>query len=304
MPTTELRKEAPPQSLKQRVASYLPLSLRRHIIYRRRKGQWGNFRHPSLYSEKMQWRIINDRRPMIGLTGDKLASAELAVQRCLEAGAPLTRARILASDGDPQRLIASLRQLDQAGQLPTAWVLKPNHSSGRVLITQGAPDWDVIQESARRWLLPDDMVGVSWMWPYSLARRLIIAEELITDGGKQALEWSVFIFGGKAHFYNCKVRESGEVKDTWRSTAWGDLGRMLRRERKILPLDKTPEYLPVITACAEAIGKGWDHVRVDLYWADGKAWFGETTAYPMEGTGFASKEVDVELGQLWKLHES
>ena len=304
MPTIELRKEGPPQSLKQRLAALLPLSLLRHITYRRRTSRWGNFRHPSLYSEKMQWRIINDRRPMIGMTGDKLASADLAMQRCREAGAPLARARVLASDNDPAQLVASLKKLEGDGNLPAAWVLKPNHSSRRVLITRGAPDWDLILESARRWLLPDDMVGVSWMWAYEKAERKIIAEALITDAGEQPLEWSVYIFHGKAMIYNVTKRIGEEVIDAWRSPAWSDLGRMRRRARNILALDGKPEYLPVITACAEAIGAGWDHVRVDLYWADGKVWCGETTAYPMEGTGFASKELDKELGEMWILHES
>ena len=304
MPTAELRKEGPPQSLKQRLAALLPLSLLRHIIYRRRTSRWGNFRRPSLYSEKMQWRIINDRRPMIGMTGDKLASADLAMQRCREAGAPLVRARVLVSDNNPAQLVAALKKLEGDGNLPAAWVLKPNHSSRRVLITRGAPDWDLILESARRWLLPDDMVGVSWMWAYEKAERKIIAEELITDPSGVLIEWSVYIFNGKAFIYNVTQRRGEEIIDTWRSPAWSDLGRMRRRARNVLTLDGKPEYLPVVTACAEAIGAGWDHVRVDLYWADGKVWFGETTAYPMEGTGFASQELDKELGDLWKPHES
>lgn len=302
MPTVELRRESPPQSLKQRAAALLPLSLRRHLIYRRRKQRWGNFRSPKLYSEKMQWRIINDRRPMIGMTGDKLASAEVAMQRCHAAGVPLSRARLLASGADPVHLISSLKELADAGELPAAWVLKPNHSSRRVLVTRGAPDWDLLLESARRWLLPDDMVGISWMWAYERAERKIIAEELITDAGDQPLEWSVYIFHGKANIYNVSKRMSEETVDTWRSSTWNDLGRMRRRERKVLPFDQKPAYLPLITACAEAIGADWDHIRVDLYWADGKVWFGEMTAYPMEGTGFASHGLDKELGEMWRLH--
>ena len=303
MPTRELRKEPPPQSVRQRLAARLPLALLRHLIYRRRTGRWGNFRNPSLYSEKMQWRIINDRRAIVGLSGDKVASAELAVERCRDAGITLSRPRLLASDRDPGQLIENLKQLEREGRLPAAWVLKPNHSSRRVLITEGDPDWDLLQESARRWMLPDDMVGVSWMWSYAMAERKVIAEELITDAGKRPIEWSVYVFDGNIAFFNVSQKKDDEVIDTWRSPTWEDLGRMRRRPRANLALETAPDYLPLMAACATAIGAGWDHVRIDLYWADQRVWFGETTAYPMEGTGFASPLVDKELGERWRLHE-
>ncbi|MFM8998220.1 MAG: hypothetical protein ACKOJD_08995 [Candidatus Limnocylindrus sp.] len=43
---------------------HLPLSLRRHLLHLRHHGRWGNFARPSSFSEKMQWRILNDRRTL------------------------------------------------------------------------------------------------------------------------------------------------------------------------------------------------------------------------------------------------
>lgn len=301
MPTTALRKEAPPQSTKQRLASLLPLSLRRHLIYQRRKGSWGNFRTPTLYSEKMQWRIINDRRPIVGITGDKLASWQDAYQRCAAAGIELARAEIIAVSSSPGALVDQLRALDAEGKLRNDWVLKPNHSSRRALVTRGAPDWASIQSAATRWMKPDDMVGVSWMWAYAAAERKIIAEALIQNDGHQPIEWSVYLFDGEIKMYNVTQRVDEEVRDVWLSSDWEDLGRMRVNERKVL--ERVPDSLSrtKIAAVAQVIGAQWDHVRVDLYWAEGKVWFGETTAYPMEGTGFKSPEVDQELGALWRL---
>ncbi|MFM8997823.1 MAG: hypothetical protein ACKOJD_06900, partial [Candidatus Limnocylindrus sp.] len=66
---------------------HLPLSLRRHLLYLRTYGRWGNFSHPKRMSEKLHWRAINDRRPILAFSQDKLAVKEFA-QRAL-AGANL-----------------------------------------------------------------------------------------------------------------------------------------------------------------------------------------------------------------------
>lgn len=84
------------------VFRYLPLRLRRHLLHARAHGTWGNFDRPVSWSEKMQWRILNDRRAFLGVSCDKLASKEYARRETLAAGLQLripARARFRAQIG-------------------------------------------------------------------------------------------------------------------------------------------------------------------------------------------------------------
>jgi len=75
---------------------HLPLSLRRHLLYWNVYRRWGNFKNPTLASEKMQWRIINDHRPLLQWTADKLAQKEYVKEIAQRNNLPI---RIPASFG-------------------------------------------------------------------------------------------------------------------------------------------------------------------------------------------------------------
>lgn len=121
-------------------ASRLPLELRRHYLYAAGTGRWGRFDEPANYGEKMQWRIINDRRPELARACDKMAMQErasedeLKIPRTLWWGTDLRDAPDLAALGP--------------------WVRKPNHSSGAVLFGPPAPE--DVYERTEGWL------GAGW----------------------------------------------------------------------------------------------------------------------------------------------
>ena len=52
----------------------LPQRLKRHVLFLRFHRKWGNFAHPRTFSEKVNWRILYDRRPELTWTCDKLES--------------------------------------------------------------------------------------------------------------------------------------------------------------------------------------------------------------------------------------
>ena len=62
-------------------ASMLPLPARRHYLHTAATRRLGNFRTPTRFTEKVNWRIINDRRPIIAEMSDKLRAKEIARER-------------------------------------------------------------------------------------------------------------------------------------------------------------------------------------------------------------------------------
>ena len=179
---------------------FLPLSLRRHLLYLRALGKWGNFRTPRLAGEKAQWRIINDRRPLLAFVEDKLASKEYVKRALAKAG-------LLGQIRFPKTywVGTDLRELQSlADQLPARWVLKPNHSCGRLMSIDSNAEplnWEAMSAISSRWLERDEEELVMGHWAYSQARHLLIAEERVGSPGIGPIELKVLSLSGEAQYF-------------------------------------------------------------------------------------------------------
>ena len=286
---------------------HLPLSLRRHLLYARVFRRWGNFRRPKLMNEKSQWRIINDRRPIVAFSQDKLAGKEY-VQRVIVAN----------GIGDTLKIPATLwvgtdvRELKLlAGQLPQRWVLKPNHSSGRfrILDIGSQPgqqlDWDDLIAAGDRWMKRDEEELVFGHWAYGQARHLLIAEERIGDGINPPIDLKVHAHNGRTSFYFWvdHARPSAKYACFLPDGTWF---RWLSANN---PLSEDPGDFPILTETERTqmlqltrlIGEPFDKIRVDVYFDNGTFWFGELTQYENSGLYPASAENDAANGAIWQL---
>src|SRR5215218_2809813 len=105
---------------------HLPLRQRRQILYRRHHGRWPKLGATSeLFTEKMQYRILFDRRALIGDLGDKLGMKDRAAQ--------------LADVRIPRTYWCgiNLDELASLPDLPSRWELKPNNATGKVILGEG-----------------------------------------------------------------------------------------------------------------------------------------------------------------------
>lgn len=109
--------------------SILPVAAQRRWLYLRHHRRLLRLREPQLFTEKLNWRMVYDRREMIAMTTDKLRAKQYAEERAVRTARTLwvgTDVRDFErgwSDGDQQR-----------------WVLKPNFSSGHIVFGEGRPD--------------------------------------------------------------------------------------------------------------------------------------------------------------------
>ena len=70
---------------------HLPIALRRHLLFFRAHKKWGNFNAPKTWREKMQWRILNDRRTILSVACDKLAQKDFDGVHLFPEGSEFTK---------------------------------------------------------------------------------------------------------------------------------------------------------------------------------------------------------------------
>ena len=293
-----------PSLLKHILGSVLPLALKRHLLYIKHLKRVGNFRNPQLFSEKMQWRIINDRRDILRHTCDKRASKRLAAETGAAAGVEINIPRQLAWSPTSDGAISALRQLHASGTLPERWVMKPNHSSGRALAVEGTPDWTMIEEAARAWLAPSRFAGLHWIWPYVTAEVGLLAEEFI-PGEQPPIEWQLWIMSSRIEFVVAQQRIGARPNRSAFDRRWRRITPWYNREAAPLELTIPPQNWVKIERVALTLGSQWDMIRLDLFEDQrGAIWFSELTPYPSEGlftNNDGMRSFDEAAGAAWSL---
>ena len=285
---------------------HLPLSLRRHLLYLHAWGRWGNFRTPRLFSEKMQWRILNDRRPLIAWTCDKLASKEYARKTAEAAGVTLRIPATYWSGIDVQDLKVA------AQSFPDRWVLKPNHSCGRLRIidSSAAPiDWENLARVIGAWVKRDEEELVLGHWAYGQARHIVFAEEYVEHQLDTLTDYKLIGFGGKVQ----DVIASPDASDTGilpivydRNFAILSASALTKGQLDHAAHQLTKSEQEAIIYISERLMAPFDQMRVDLYVSVGQLWFGELSTYHSSGLkNTAGRRLsavsNTTRGALWEL---
>ncbi len=280
---------APPgPTFREAVVRSVPVGLRRRLWYRKKFGRRLRTRTPETFTDKVNWRILKDRRPVLLGTCDKLWMKEHA-----SSVAPgLVRVpRTYWSGTD----LAELASVD----LPERWVLKPNHTSKLVHLGEGPPDLEHLRALTAGWL-EQDLASRTGEWAYSTARPLLLVEEFIGDGLDDVpADYKLYVFDGvprlfQVHSNRFVEHESRVYTTDWEPLPW-DTGYPPG------PALPRPQRADGMLAAAAALAQGFDMMRVDLYEHDGVLWFGELTPYPGSGLIALDPEMDRALGGWWQL---
>ena len=285
----------------------LPLALRRHLLHYKHHRTWGNFRQPRTYNEKVQWRILNDRRAWIGMTSDKLASKAHVRQVAAATGLPINVPETYWIGTDPREL----RALQD--RLPGRWVFKPNHSCGRFRIydSDDQPvDWEDLIAVGDAWMKRDEEEFALGHFGYSLARKLLFAEQRIGAGDKVPATCRSHGVNGATLDHIVSIgsiaspaTERGVVvyDANFRiSPGSTDVERALDNANSPfweMPREQSEELNTIIAA----LTKDFDFLRIDYYWDNGEFWFGEYSPYSGSGLRALPPERDRYRSAAWTL---
>lgn len=281
---------------------HLPLSLRRHLLFLRAFGKWGNFRRPRTFREKAQWRTINDRRARLAFAQDKLAAKEYLRRVSTEIKQPIRIPETLWVGRDVRELEAL------AYKLPARWVLKPNHSAGRYVLVDSYKepiDWNQLCTLGDAWVQRDEEELVMGHWAYGQARHLLIAEERVGANATAPNDFKVSLFDGVPRYFFWADRSQPEARYAFFTPhgtpfSWGDPGELRSNSTAtvVLPTDELRQKMLTISAAAAS---PFDLIRVDFYVEGGDIWFGELTLYGAGGLYEIDDANNERLGALWTL---
>ena len=265
----------------------VPVGWRRRRWYRRQYGRAFRPRTVETFSDKVNWRILFDRRPLLQRTCDKLWMKGHATR----VASDLVRVPETLWSG------TDLAELSQVA-LPERWVLKPNHSTKRVILGEGTPDIEALRRQTDGWL-EEDLLARTGEWAYGHARAVLLVEEFIGRPGEVPPDFKVYVFDGvprlvQVHGNRFVEHHSRVYSTTWEALPWST-------GYPSGPEVERPRRLEEMLSAAAVLARGFDMLRVDFYEHDGVLWFGELTPYPGSGLITLDPEMERRLGQWWQL---
>lgn len=305
--------------------SALPIGVARRLLFRRTYGRALPLHRPETFAEKINWRMVRDRRPLLSWACDKEA---------VKAHVAAVHPGVVV----PATLWSGVDVGELAGrELPERWVLKPNHRTGLVHFGRG-PTADVaeLRRVTRGWLA-EEQAGQFGEWAYGGARRLLVVEEWLDDAARRAVlalaadtgdtgtdarpadpvpadtgptdpvptdtvpaDYKFFVYDGVVRWVSEFTDRFVDVRERIYTPSWEPTE--LRFMSAPGPVHPAPADLARMLDLAAALGKGFDFVRVDLYGLRGLTAFGELTVYPGGGLFPQVRPVDdAAFGVCWTL---
>ena len=186
------------------------------------------------------------------------------------------------------------------GELPNQFVIKCNHDSASVNVCDDKEKIDLpLLKKQYNFFLKRNYAYMTCEMHYKDIPHRIIIEQYM---GSSICDYKFLCFNGKPEY------------------CWVDVDRFANHKRNVYDMDwnlqpfnqmpygnsestiEKPKQFEKMKWLAEVLCEGFDHVRVDLYFVDGKVYFGEMTFTNGSGTKLIDpSEWDKKIGDLWKL---
>ena len=255
-----------------------------------------DLRHPSTFTEKLQWLKLNYRNPLYTRLVDKYEVKQYVAEKIGEE-------YIIPTLG----VYESFDEID-FDKLPDSFVLKCTHDSGGLVIVKDKSKLDIA--SARKTIessLKRNFYLQSREWPYKNVKPRIIAESYMEDSKTAELrDYKFFCFDGevKAMFIATERQKQGEdVKFDFFDADFNHLPfRQGHDHAAVMP--EKPVCFDEMKKLAGELSKGFPEVRIDFYEVDGRVYFGEFTFFHFGGfMKFEPEEWDRKFGEWIKLPE-
>lgn len=275
-----------------RYGKFIPDSLYLRMLYWSHTKKKLNIKNPLMFTEKIQWLKLFDRKKEYTDYVDKFE-----VKKVISA--LIGEKYIIPTLG----VWNSFDDID-FDRLPNAFVLKTTNGGGNtgVVICKNKESFDLNEAKRRLDLsLNHDIYVRNREWPYKNVKKRIMAERYVESAdGSDLVDYKIFCFQGEPKFIQViKDRNTNETIDFY-DTKWnhqefyGLNPKVSQSKDPILSPDGLNEMLSI----ARTLSKGIPFVRVDLYNNSNKILFGELTLYPNSGFGKFTPEIwDEKMGK-------
>ena len=267
------------------------------IKFHKEVGYQLNLKNPKSFHEKIVWKKINDRNPLLPITADKYKVRSYIKKVLGEEKAKEILIPLLYVTNKPETIPFE--------SLPSAFIVKANHASGfNVIVENNHFDKREIIRTCRRWLrTPYGLEKLEWMYQ-PIKRKIIIEKLLRDDDGHIPKRYNFQMFHGKCKSIHVIFGNKMNIPSVSSFNEKWDFLSVKISDYPQGPKIKKPKNYEIMLELAEKLAEAFDHVRVDLYNLSGKIYFGELTHYTASGKGrFEPSSFDFKLGKYWKIKE-
>ena len=277
------------------IVEHIPDSLYLRIAFRLNTGRFLHLKKPILFTEKIQWLKLNDR---------KLEYVDLVDKFKVKA--------IVSSIIGSEYIIPTIAVWETPSDidwnvLPNQFVLKTTHGGGGcgVVICKDKSSFDRRESITQLWKSYNSNIYMSYReWPYKNVEKKVIAEpfmvdKLSTDG--DLIDYKFYCFNGVPKY--CQVIRNRRKHETidffdmdWNLMPFIGLNPNVKNGSGNLP---KPQQLNEMIEICKRLGKNKPFTRIDLYVINNRVYFGEITFYPASGFGrFEPEEWNIKLGNM------
>lgn len=190
------------------------------------------------------------------------------------------------------------------GSLPKGrYYFKSNHGSGTNIPVNFPVDRSTkirLTSKGKYWLGKIHNAHMS-LWWYETINRYIYFEEDLSLNDEDAPDWKFFVLNGRVEIYQHDRNRTGDHIQTIyeRDGTFIDKELYFKSGAPVAP----PPQLPLMVDMAEAIGKFFDFIRVDMFIKDGDVYIGEIGLVPNGAKAqIRTPEIDLRLGEAWRPH--
>lgn len=246
--------------------------------------------NPKTFNEKLICRRLFSRFPLWVTVTDKVSVRDWIVENGYTKYVNLIPA-------------TKFHQVDELMEIDVnkPLVIKAAWASGLNLFISTREELEKSLPLLEQWFYEPYKV-TSLIWASSqIPRTFLVEEKLTSENGTVPVDYKFFVINGRVEFIQLDIGrfarhqralfDAKGVRLPYYFTSYENAG-----EDEALPDYVAREMIDV----AQKLGEKFSFVRVDLYYHNGKVYFGELTQTPSAGFGrFSDKCFDVYLGDKW-----
>lgn len=280
-------------------------------------GYYPDIESPRTISEKILWKKLYVRDPLLTRTTDKLAVRGYVRRKLDDQVVEELLKPIICVTDNP--LTLDLRELE------TPFVIKSNHGSGfNYFVHEETPggkyrvskekETPVIMSSedilhkCRVWL--DTTYGVQrYEWSYLNIKPKIFIEPFLDDIlGDRLTDVRLFCFHGRPQYIQIDLHRNGERRTSILDKNFKEIDVKYGQYQRVdgEDLDYIIKNIPkdLVFSCAESLSSEFKFARVDFFTSFKGTRFAEITHYPMSGDlVFEPRQFSHRMGSNWDLDE-
>lgn len=251
-----------------------------------------NLENPRTFSEKLQWLKLYDRHPEYTKLVDKVEAKKYVASIVGDK-------YIIPTYG----IWNSVDEIEW-DNLPNKFVVKATSDSGGVIICKNKNELNISAAIAKlKKLGSRSYYYQNREYPYKNVPHRYIAEEYMEDeSGYELKDYKFFCFNGEPKFVQIDFDRYSNHRRNVYDINWNLLDLQIKYPKGHDRVFPKPENYDEMVEISRKLSKGIPHVRIDLYNANGKIYFGEITFFHESGMGvFTPLEWDYKFGEFLNL---